>query len=737
MLGYSFTDYEYFRDHTQVFSDIIASDETTLNLGRGAAVEEAEPIGGEFVSDNFFSVLGAGTVLGRTFAPEENRAPGQNPIAVLSHPFWQGRLGGDPNIVGKTLWVNGKALVVVGVMAPDFVGLGLRKLRVKDVWLPLMMRSEVSFRNQVLTSKREGRLTITGLLKPGRTPAEASAEIQFLSGQLARSGSGINPNARVVARPLFVTGSGSGDWPILTVVFTATAIVLLIACSNIANLMLARAARRRQEIGVRMCLGASRSRLIRQLLTESLLLAVLGGGAGLLLAWWSLKAFLTSALLSQAPMLPNVDTMIRFLDPDARVLSFTCLLSLLAGLAFGLLHALRATSVDLVSTLKDEGAAFGRRMARSRLRNGLVVTQVALSMVLLIVSGLLLRGAIRGTAINPGFETKNLLHPEPRTAQAGYDQARTQRFRDELTARLEALPGVKQVSNALGVPLAGMPQTMTTFPAGNALDAIARTIHYNAVTSNYFETVGIPIIRGRVFTEEERRGGRHIKRVYGGKSVAESGPDRQAAEDGPETYFHAGHRCSAGRPERLARQNRFSFLVRAARTASRRGSNIGADNSRRRGDEVPVARRGPSAGPEYLAQHALSGRRGCAAELAHSRSLRVVNWSRSVRVVAGRRGTLRRDVLFGESTHARNRRSHGFGRKRPERDASGDRPGLAVDRDRRRSRYNRRRRGLACVRRAVVWAESFRPHHLCGRLAVSRCGGATGHLFAGASRGYG
>src|SRR6266508_3665431 len=321
MLGYSFTDYEYFRDHTQVFSDIIASDGTTLNLGRGAAVEEAEPIGGEFVSDNFFSVLGAGTVLGRTFAPEENRAPGQNPIAVLSHPFWQGRLGGDPNIVGKTLWVNGKALVVVGVMAPDFVGLGLRKLRVKDVWLPLMMRAEVSFRIQVLTSKREGRRTITGLLKPGRTPAEASAEIQFLSGQLARSGSGINPNARVVARPLFVTGSGSGDWPILTVVFTATAIVLLIACSNIANLMLARAARRRQEIGVRMCLGASRSRLIRQLLTESLLLAVLGGGAGLLLAWWSLKAFLTSALLSQAPMLPNVDTMIRFLDPDARVRS--------------------------------------------------------------------------------------------------------------------------------------------------------------------------------------------------------------------------------------------------------------------------------------------------------------------------------------------------------------------------------------------------------------------------------
>jgi len=266
MLGYSMSEYEYFRDHTQVFSDIIASDETILKLGRGAAAEESESVRGEFVSDKFFSVLGARTVLGRAFAPEENRAPGQNPVVVLSHPFWQGRLGGDPNIVGKTVWLNGNALVVVGVTAPDFVGLGLRKLRVTDVWLPLMMRSEASLQAQVLSSKRGG-LTISGLLKPGRTPAEARAEIQFLSGQLARDGSGINPNARVVAQPLFVIPSGSKDWPILTVVFTATAMVLLIACSNIANLMLARAARRRQEIGVRICLGASRRvarlRLIR------------------------------------------------------------------------------------------------------------------------------------------------------------------------------------------------------------------------------------------------------------------------------------------------------------------------------------------------------------------------------------------------------------------------------------------------------------------------------------------
>jgi hypothetical protein len=190
------------------------------------------------------------------------------------------------------------------------------------------------------------------------------------------------------------------------------------------------------------------SRLVRQLLTESLLLAGLGGGAGLLLAWWSLKAFLTSALLSQSPTAPHVGTMTLFLNPDARVLTYTFLLSLFAGLAFGLLPALRATRTDLVSTLKDEGTAFGRRLTRSRSRNGLVVAQVALSMILLLASGLLLRGVMRGSAVDPGFETENLLQLYPRTGQAGYDQTRALQFREGLASRLEALPGVRQVSMA-------------------------------------------------------------------------------------------------------------------------------------------------------------------------------------------------------------------------------------------------------------------------------------------------
>ncbi len=508
MKGYSFLDYVYFRDHSQVFSGLIASgDVGNLVFGGNGALEEPRLIRGEFVSDNFFSVLGAKTVLGRTFAPEENRAASQDPVMVLSHQFWQRHFGGDPRVVGQTARLNNKSFVIIGVTAPDFVGLGLRKLRVQDVWLPLMMRSEVSSQSRDWLGSRNGWLSITGRLKPGRTPEEASAEMTLLSSQLALADSDIDPKARVMAQPLFLIPPAPEAWTIITIVMSATAIVLLIACSNIANLMLARAARRQREIGVRLCLGASRSRLIRQLLTESLLLAVLGAGAGLLLAWWSLKAFLTSALLSQAPTLPHVGVMTLFLDPDARILTYTFLLSLLAGLAFGLLPVLRATRTDLVSTLKDEGAALGRRMTRSRLRNGLVVAQVALSMVLLIVSGLLLRGVIRGSDSDPGFEVKSLLHLSPRTGQAGYDQARSRQFCEELAARLEALPGVQRVSSALGVPLASMPRTTIALSGEAVADGRSRRAYYNAVMPNYFETVGIPIIRGRGFREEERRAG--------------------------------------------------------------------------------------------------------------------------------------------------------------------------------------------------------------------------------------
>src|SRR5262245_42297460 len=500
----SFQDYDYFRNNTKIFSGMIASGQYGLTLRRNDASEEPLLIHVEFVSDNFFSVLNARTVLGRTFAPEENRAPGKGPVVVLSHPFWQKNFGGDLNIVGKTVRLDGNPFVVIGVTAPDFVGLGLWKMGVMDAWLPMMMRSEVSPQDQKWLDKRDGWLRISGRLKPGLTLEEASAEVRLLLGQF-------HPNEKIhsfqsVVRPLYIIPGASGIWTVMTVVMSATAMVLLIACSNIANLMLARAARRQREIGVRLCLGASRGRLVRQLLTESLLLAFLGGGGGLLLAWWSLKAFLTSVLLSQLPAGPSVGAITSFLNPDARVLIYTFLLSLLAGLAFGLLPALRATRTDLVSTLKDEGAAFGGRLMRSRLRNGLVVAQVALSMVLLLVSGLLLRGVIRGSATNMGFETKNLFCLQPSFRQF----ERSIQFREEFAARLQALPGAPQATQVTRLPFTNMQQTTIALPAEARADGQSRRAYFNEVTADYFETIGIPIIRGRVFTEEERRAGASV-----------------------------------------------------------------------------------------------------------------------------------------------------------------------------------------------------------------------------------
>jgi putative ABC transport system permease protein len=506
MMGYSFRDYEYFRDQTQVFSGLIASVPYGIRLTRDGAAEGPQLMRGELVSDNFFFVLDGRIMLGRTFAPKENHEPVRDPVIVLSHRFWQRNLGGDLNIIGQTVLLNNRPFVVIGVMAPDFVGLGMRKLRSADCWLPNMLVSDLSPQEQNWLDDRDNNISMAGRLKPGRTAEEASAEMTLFSGQLAHAGNDIDPDARVIARRLYLVPPAPEAPKIFTIILAATAMVLLIACFNIANLMFARAARRQREIGVRLCLGASRGRLVRQLMTESFLLAILGGSAGLLLSWWSLKAFLTSAILSRMPVGPHVETITAFINPDTRILLYTFILSLFAGLAFGLVPALRSTRTDLVATLKDDGAAFGGRVARSRLRNGLVVAQVTFSMVMLLVSGLLVRGVIRGSAIDIGFETKNLLFLRPGTwPSAGYDRVRAQHFREELAARLQALPGIQRVSWALVAPLSDIRfSTKITLSGETAEDRQSRDGLFNAVAPNYFETVGTPILRGRGFTDGER-----------------------------------------------------------------------------------------------------------------------------------------------------------------------------------------------------------------------------------------
>src|SRR5262245_18579066 len=287
--GFSFPDYAFFRAQAQVFSDLIASSQEVFLIGSQTAGVEPDEAPGEFVSDNFFSALGVSVIRGRTFIAGENSAQGREPVVVLSHHLWQRRFAGAPDIVGQTVLLNNKACVVIGVTGPDFEGISGEKA---FLWLPLTMRGEMLAVNGQTPAAQDwfGRrdfqwLDVYGRLKPERSLAEARAEMTVLLGQLARAWPEAGHKADVHVEP--ARRSQSGFWPAWALTLGATGIVLLIACFNVANLLLARAAGRQKEIGVRLCLGASRGRVIRQLLTESLLLAGAGGAGGLLLAHWS------------------------------------------------------------------------------------------------------------------------------------------------------------------------------------------------------------------------------------------------------------------------------------------------------------------------------------------------------------------------------------------------------------------------------------------------------------------
>jgi predicted permease len=492
----SFADYVHLRDHTQVLSGLTASVAVSKDMQEGlvlmsqATSEESEGITAEYVSDNFFSVLVGAPALGRAFTPEENRTPGSEPVVILSYGLWQGRFGGDSKILGKTLRLDNTPYVIIGVMARDFYGFGTK------VWLPLMMKPST------------GRgLRLFGRLKPGRTLEEARAEMALLASQLPRE-----PQSDVKARVVSLNREfDSIDWMGIGIKMLPSMMVLLIACANIANLLLARAAGRVSEIGVRMCFGASRARLIRQLLTENFLLGASGACAGLLLAWLSLKAVVVTGALPLPPELLQdfQDTVTPLLTPNVRVLTYTLLLSMGASLVSGLAPALLATRADLATVIKDKGAGAGQRgalLGRSRLRNGLVVAQVALCLVMLIATGLLLRGVNRLRA-SLGFETEKVLVLEFRQWAKVVGQTRAQQFREELMARLEALPGVERVSRAHGGPFWTMVTTIVLEGEDPTTVAQSRDVHYHEVGPSYFDTVGIPIVRGRVFTEEEARAG--------------------------------------------------------------------------------------------------------------------------------------------------------------------------------------------------------------------------------------
>ena len=490
--------FEDYRDKNQVLEGMTAIAFSPFAVASGQG--EPEQLFGQLVTGNYFTLLGAPMAAGRGFVPGEDAAPGAAPVAVLSYGLWQRRFGGSPALIGQTITLNGRAFTVVGVTAEAFNGTG--GVFGPALWVPFAMYREVTtgFLRDNWDSRRALNFQVVGRLKPGVTIDAAQANLSAIATSLAEAYPNDN-RGRGVALQLLADTVLSPNPAQRQQVTTAGALlmvivglVLLIACANVANLLLARAAARRQEIAVRVSLGAGRGRLVRQLLIESALLGALGGIAGLVIAYWSRFALLAL----RPPFLPDGAVNLAM---DARVLAFTALVALGTGLLFGIVPALQFSRPDLAVELKDRSsqpAGSGRRVT---MRNALVVSQVALSMVALISAGLFLRSLGNARQIDPGFDASRLAVLSFNLVSRGLpSEAAAERQRDILD-RARAVAGVERAALANATPMFGGSFARTVFLEGQDVtdQRAGRFVQITIVGDGYFETTGIPLVKGRDF----------------------------------------------------------------------------------------------------------------------------------------------------------------------------------------------------------------------------------------------
>lgn len=484
-------DFREWRARAKTFRQMAAFYDTNFNLS-GAG--EPERLPGVVVSADLFPMLGVNAALGRTFLPGEEEF-GAHRVVVLSHAFWQRRFGADARLVGKSITLNDQPYTVVGVAPPDFkfedfAGAGAEA----ELWVPMAFAPGDHY-----NTRGNHFLSVLARLKPGLTVAQAQAEMDVLTGQLAQEH---QENAGLGARVVPLREEMVGHYrTALLMLMGAVGFVLLIACANVANLLLARASARRREFAIRSALGASRLRVVRQLLTESLLLGATGGALGLLLAWWGVKL-----LLRLGPAdLPRAAE----IGVDGRALAFTLVLSLATGVVFGLLPALHTFNFDLGGALKEGGraATTGRRMGL--LRRALVITEIAMSLVLLAGAGLLAGSFWRLLRVNPGFNPEKLLTVQITLPESRYPQSsphQSQAFFRQLVERLSGLPGVRSVGATTSLPLAsggwGKMLSIEGRPAPTSMESVP-VVQYRQVTPSYFETLGMHLLKGRLITEQD------------------------------------------------------------------------------------------------------------------------------------------------------------------------------------------------------------------------------------------
>jgi predicted permease len=508
--GYSYPGLRIMREYDQVSTGLAAFTDVRLGVSIGGQVEPT--VLGHLVSGSYFSVLGVHPILGRLLGDDDDRAPGAHPVAAISHGYWQRRFGGDPAIIGKTISLAGMPFTIIGVTPPDFFGVEVGSS--PDVFAPVMMGPQFMDAPpgsaSILEADNYRIFNVFGRLKPGVTKMQAVAglEVPFrqIRDGLAKAFSGGKPwVAEQISRETLAVTSFSGglsqlrrqfSQPLL-ILMTVVVLVLLIACANLANLLLARASGRQREIAVRICLGAGRGRLIRQLLTESLLLAIIGGILGLLFASWGRQLLLALMSTGSTPISLDVQT-------DHRVLGFTGGISILTAILFGLMPALRATRVDLTPALKDNARGLSGSTFRMRLGKALVVTQVALSVILIAGAGLFIRTLYNLNHQRTGLKHENVLavRVEPKGSDNKHaNSARLSQIYRALIERVEALPGVSSATLSNPSPFSRGSFDAAFRPGQLLVDgspaADQNLVLIAQVYPRYFATLGISFLSGR------------------------------------------------------------------------------------------------------------------------------------------------------------------------------------------------------------------------------------------------
>jgi predicted permease len=492
-LSCSYPNYTDYRDHNTVFSGLLLSSTVPVSLGGKG---EPQELTAEIVSGNYFDVLGVKAILGRTFIPEEDRVPGARAVAVISHGFWAHAFGSSRQAIGATVSLNNHPFTIIGVAPRNFHG--ANALVNPDLWVPMMMYQQVFPMADWFAERRALLFTAIGRLKPGVSRQQAEAGMKALAAQLEQAYPKDNQGRTVVLIPLaeaIIHPNSRGAFVLAgNLALSASGLVLLIACANVGNLLLVRAAGRRKEIALRLALGVGRGRLAGQLVTESVLLAVMGGAVALALARW-VRDLLWSA---RPPWMLAGDA-----GPgmDGRVLGFTLLLSLLTGVLFGLAPALNAAGADLATELRERRSPWTSAGKHVSLRSALVMGQVALSVIALTGAGLFLRSLRYAQHINPGFETAHMATILLNAKERGFSDAAGREYYARVLQRVRTLPGVEAATLASNAPFDVRRARSFSVEGQSAAAGPGAVALIDSVEPGYFQTVRIPVVRGRAFAD--------------------------------------------------------------------------------------------------------------------------------------------------------------------------------------------------------------------------------------------